>query len=305
MRVLFVSNEDDPVGWRQELAARVPGLEFVVWPAAVDPASVDVALCYSPPAGLLRSLPRLLMVQSLAAGLDHLDGDRAPAPGVTVCRLIDPTVPDMIAEYVLAAVMRHHREFDMFAAAQARQDWCFSAPRPAASRRVGVLGLGPLGIAATTLLTRVGFVVAGWSRNPKRFAQIEVFHGAAGLDAMARRSEILVCVLPLTAETAGILSGRLFVLLPPGAALVNLGRGAHLVDDDLLCALDNGQLAGATLDVFRDEPLPVQHPFWRHPRILVTPHVAAFPQPRTAASVVAERLNQLAFDRTAGAKPPA
>ncbi len=313
MRLLFVSSQDDPVAWQHELSARVSGLEFIIWPCSFDPASVDVVLCYNPPAGLLRTLPNLLLVQSLAAGLDHLDGDRAPAPGITVCRLVDPSVPGMIAEYVLAAVMRHHREFDVLAAAQARQEWRFSIPRVAADRRVGILGLGPLGVASATLLSQVGFPVVGWSRGTKDVPGVEVFPGAVGLEVVARRSDVLVCLLPLTAETTGILNRSLLALLPAGAALVNIGRGAHLVDADLLSALDSGKLSGATLDVFPDEPLPAGHPFWCHPKILVTPHVAAFPRPASAAPVVAERLARLiagkvvtqeVSTRTASAPPP-
>jgi glyoxylate/hydroxypyruvate reductase len=293
MRLLFVSHEDDAAAWKKALAARVPGLAFVVWPDRVEPASVDVALCFNPPAGLLRGLPRLRLVQSLAAGLDHLDGDRAPMPGVPVFRLQDPGVPRMIAEYVLAAVMRHHREFDRLGEAQARQEWCFRLPRPSADRRIGILGMGPLGIAAAKLLRLLGFPVAGWSRGPKEVQDVEVCHGPDGLDDLARRSDVLICILPLTAETAGILNRRLFALLPEAASLINLGRGAHLVDEDLLQALDQGQLAGATLDVFRNEPLPTAHPFWAHPKILITPHVAGFPRPETAAEAVANRLVQL------------
>jgi guanidinopropionase len=177
--------------------------------------------------------------------------------------------------------------------AQARQEWCFRLPRPSAGRRIGILGMGPLGIAAAKLLGLVGFPVAGWSRGPKQVQDVEVCHGPSGLDDMARRSDMLVCILPLTAETAGILNRRLFDLLPEAASLINLGRGAHLVDEDLLQALDQGQLAGATLDVFRDEPLPTAHPFWAHPKILITPHVAGFPRPETAAEAVADRVVRL------------
>jgi glyoxylate/hydroxypyruvate reductase A len=162
----------------------------------------------------------------------------------------------------------------------------------AAERPVGILGFGTLGQDAGRKLKALGFPVAGWSRSPKAIAGFETFAGPDGLDALLARSEILVCLLPLTPETGGILNARNFALLPRGAGIVNAGRGGHLVEDDLIPALDSGQLSGAVLDVFREEPLPPAHRFWLHPRIIVTPHIAAETHPPTAAAIIGEAIRR-------------
>jgi len=293
VQVLFVSAFDDPTAWRSALACHNAAIELVVWPGEVDPGAIEVALAYKPPPGLLRSLPRLRAVLSLAAGLDHLDGDRGPNPGVPVVPLRDPDFARVMAEYVLTCVMRHHRDFHRFTDAQARCDWRFRPPLPTSERTVGILGLGPLGQRAAALLATVGFKVLGWSRSRKAVPGITVFDGTDGLLDIAKLSEILVCLLPLTAETSGILDRRLFHLMPPGASLVNVGRGQHVVEADLLAALDAGHLSGATLDVMATEPPEPTHPFWAHPRILLTPHVAAFPRPETAAPIIAEIIERM------------
>jgi glyoxylate/hydroxypyruvate reductase A len=298
VQVLFVSEFDDPTAWRSELARHNAPIELVVWPGdvdvpAVDVSAVEIALAYKPPSGLLRSLPRLRAVLSLAAGLDHLDGDRGPNPGVPVVPLRDPDFARIMAEYVLTCVMRHHREFHRFTDAQARREWRFRPPLPASQRTVGILGLGPLGQGAAALLAAVGFKVLGWSRSHKAVPGTTVFNGPTGLLEIAKMSEVLVCLLPLTSETSGILDRRLFGLMPPGASLVNVGRGRHLVEVDLLEALDTGHLSGATLDVMATEPPEPAHPFWTHPGILLTPHVAAFPRPETAALVIAETIERI------------
>jgi glyoxylate/hydroxypyruvate reductase A len=294
MRLLFVSDYDDPEAWRRALLDRLPDLTIEIGPAPADPAAVDVALAYKPPAGLLRGLPNLKAVLSLAAGVDHLRGAAAPAATVPVARLVDPAFAHMMASYVLAAVLRHHRDFDRYARQQADGVWRFHPPRASRFRRVGILGLGPLGIEAARLLRAAGFPVAGWSRSAKAIDDLPSFAGADGFTALLRRSDILVCLLPLTAETTGLLDARAFAAMPAGAALVNVGRGGHVVDADLLAALDQGRLAGATLDVFHDEPPAADHPFWRHPRVLMTPHVAAYPDPETAADAIADNLRRLA-----------
>jgi glyoxylate/hydroxypyruvate reductase A len=189
--------------------------------------------------------------------------------------------------------MRHHRDFHWFSDAKAGRDWRFRPPLPTSERTVGILGLGPLGQRAAALLATVGFKVLGWSRSHKAVPGTTVFAGPKGLLEIATLSEILVCLLPLTPETSGILDRCLFGLMPPGASLVNVGRGQHLVEADLLEALDAGHLSGATLDVMATEPPEPAHPFWTHPRILLTPHVAAFPRPETAGPVIAEIIERI------------
>jgi glyoxylate/hydroxypyruvate reductase A len=194
----------------------------------------------------------------------------------------------------LTAVLRHHREFDRFSRAQRRKEWSYAFPLGPAERRVGVLGLGELGRAVASTLSAQGFPVAGWSRTAKEAEGITCFAGEAGLKPFLARTDILVCLLPLTAATRGILAAATFAALPQGAFVINVGRGAHLVEADLLAALASGQLAGATLDVFDQEPLPAASPLWDHPNVLITPHVASYCDPRTAADGVADNLRRLA-----------
>jgi glyoxylate/hydroxypyruvate reductase A len=213
--------------------------------------------------------------------------------------MVEPGLTQGMREYVLLHVLRHHRDMPRLARQQAARRWEPFASPLAQERGVGVMGLGILGADAAAALAAVGFRVAGWSRRPKALPGIESFAGEDGLAPFLARSEILVCLLPLTPATAGILDARLFAALPPGAALVNAARGEHLVEADLLAALGGGQLSGATLDAFRSEPLPPEHPFWGHPLIRVTPHNASLTRPETGARSMAEAIRRI----LAGAAP--
>jgi glyoxylate/hydroxypyruvate reductase A len=292
MAVLFLAPTESPSRWAAELRKHLPELDLRVWPDIGDPHDIEEALAWHPPAGVLGTLPNLGLVAALGAGVDHLFADPAFPLEVPVVRLVDPYMTAAMSEYVQLQVLRLHRH-DIDYLAQQREEVWRERPQPnAAERRVGVLGLGNLGSDAAVRLRVTGFDVAGWSRRPRKLPGIQCHHGADGLAALLARSEILVCLLPLTPETAGILDRRLFAALPRGASLVNCGRGGHLVEADLVPALDGGQLSAAVLDVFQDEPLPPGHPFWRHPRIVVTPHAAAATHAPTAAAILAENLKR-------------
>jgi glyoxylate/hydroxypyruvate reductase A len=204
---------------------------------------------------------------------------------------------EAMCEYIALQVLRLHRQDVDYRAQQAAGEWREHSQKNAAERTVGILGFGTLGEAAGRTLQALGFDVAGWSRSAKEVPGFTTFAGAAGLDRMLARSEILICLLPMTPETEGILNTELFARLPRGAAIVNAGRGRHLVEADLLAALASGQLSAAVLDVFRDEPLPPAHPFWRHQRIIVTPHVAAETHPPTATAIIAAAIEDLEAGR--------
>lgn len=284
--------------WKSELERRVPGLDFRAYPEIGDKEDIAVALVWKPPRGLLASLPRLKLIVSLGAGVDHLLGDPELPRDVPIMRLVDPYMVAQMSEYVLMQVLRLHRQ-DLAYAAQQRDEVWRELPQPeAAQRRVGILGLGQFGANAAATLRAHGFDVAGWSRRPKTIDGVTCHHGEAGFAAVLARSDILVCLLPLTSETSGILDKHAFALLPKGAMVINVGRGSHLVEEDLLAALDTGQLGGAALDVFRDEPLPQGHPIWRHPRIIVTPHIAAVTNPLTGAQIVADAIHRLREGRS-------
>jgi glyoxylate/hydroxypyruvate reductase A len=268
----------------------MPQLEVRLWPEIGNPAEIDYALVWRPEPGLLASLPNLKLILSLGAGVDHILCDPFLPRHVPIVRLVDPYMTDAMSEYITLQVLRLHRQDVDYRAQQEAGIWRELDQKNATERPVGILGFGELGQDAGRKLKGLGFDVAFWTRTPKSVAGFRGYAGEAGLAALLGRSEILVCLLPLTAATEGILNSATFGMLPRGAALINAARGQHLVEEDLLSALSNGQLSAAVLDVFRDEPLPPGHPFWRHPRIVMTPHSAAATHPPTAAPIILENI---------------
>jgi glyoxylate/hydroxypyruvate reductase A len=292
MALLFRSTVDSAARWRTQLARRTQELDIRLWPEIGNSADIDYALVWRPEPGFLASLPNLKLILSLGAGVDHLLGDPQLPRHLPIVRLVDPHMTDAMSEYVVLQVLRLHRRDLDYRTQQETRVWRELDQQNAAQRRVGILGLGELGQDAAKKLKALGFDVAGWSRSDRTVAGISSYAGPAGLTRLLRRSEILVCLLPLTAETEGILNTRTLALLPRGAALVNPARGAHLVEEDLLATLASGQISAAVLDVFREEPLPAGHPFWHHPRIVLTPHVAAFTNPATAAPIILDNIRR-------------
>ena len=291
MALLFLSEADPVDDWRDALLAEIPDLDIRVWPDHVgDPDEIDLALVWRPPPGELKRYPNLKAILSLGAGVDSMLQDRT-LPDLPLARMVDPSLTRTMADYVLLATLRHHRQFDLFEREQRARNWSFTFPKSVQDRKVGIMGQGILGEAAGLSLKAQGFDVVGWSRSPKPLSDVETFHGEDQINAFLSRSEILICLLPLTGDTRGILNAGLFAQLPEGAYLVNVARGGHLIEDDLIQALDSGQLAGATLDVFDSEPLPQESPLWQHERILITPHVASYCVPKTAAKGVAENIH--------------
>jgi glyoxylate/hydroxypyruvate reductase len=291
LALMFLSPDDPAEAWRRELRARMPELEVRIWPEVGDPAAIDLALVWRPPPGELARYLNLKAILSLAAGIEWLIGDPT-VPDVPIARMVDPSLTRTMSEYVLLAVLRHHREFDRFEREQRARRWSYRFPPQATERRVGIMGLGELGAAVARRLTDHGFAVSGWSRTPKSLAGVTAYVGRSELHAFLHRTDILVCLLPLTAETLGILDAETFASLPHGAFVINVARGAHLVEADLLAALESDHLGGATLDVFQTEPLPPESPLWSHPKVLVTPHVASYCLPATAADGVADNIRR-------------
>jgi glyoxylate/hydroxypyruvate reductase A len=299
MALLFISKSDDPDAWRAMLAEALPDLEVRVWPDLGDAAAIEIALVWKPKPGVLAGLPGLKLIQSLGMGVDHIFVDPDLPADVPVARLVDPDMVRQMSEYVIFAALRHHRRMDDYDANQRAGKWQGAGLRDTPEVRAGVLGLGEIGRDTARKLALLGFQVAGWSRTAKALDGIESFHGSAGLIPFLNRSDILVCLLPLTPETQGILDARAFAALPSGAYVINLARGGHIVEADLLAALDRGHLAGATLDVFETEPLPAGHAFWTHPKIHITPHVAGLTNPRTAAAQVVENIRRVQAGKAA------
>lgn len=277
--------------WRSRLLLHLPENEPLVQANhEYDKRAVEVALVANPPAGSLSSLPNLRFIQSLWAGVDQLLSDVSLPPDVPLARLVDPAMTQAMVECAIAQVFYLHRQLPTYLKQQSDRIWR-QLPQPLASdRSVGVLGLGALGLPVARALAALGFPVAGWSLSQRKDMTIECHHGTSGLARVANRSQILINLLPLTPQTAGILNESLFQQLPMGAALMNLARGGHLVERDLLAAFDSQRLTHAVLDVFNAEPLAANHPFWTHPQITVFPHVAATTDPATAAEIASENI---------------
>ncbi len=268
--------------WQQALVTALPEARWLDLDAArAAPHTVQAAVVANPPPGSLQGLPALRLIQSLWAGVDHLLADPTLPAGVPVARMVDPAMGAAMAETALWAVLSLHRGFFAYAERQRLAQWRVHGQRRADEVRVLVLGQGEMGRAATARIAALGYAVRGWRRD------------GTALPPLLAVADIVVNLLPLTPATHGLLDGRFFAALPSQASIVNLARGAHVVDADLLAALDSGHLRHAVLDVFATEPLPAGHPYWKHPRVTVLPHAAALTDPRSAAAVVARNLRAL------------
>jgi glyoxylate/hydroxypyruvate reductase A len=275
--------------WQKLFADALPDLPFRVWPDIGDPADVRYLAAWQPSAELVRDLPNLEVLFSVGAGVDQLDLSGIPAH-VAVVRMIEPRLTQAMAEYVAMSVLALHRNLIDYVAAQRERRWSPIELVPAEQRRVGIMGLGTLGLAAIEALRPFGFPLAGWSRSERSIPGVQCFAGPEALAGFLASTDILVCLLPLTDETRSILNRDLFALLPDGAGLINAARGGHLVESDLLEALERGGIAGAILDVMAEEPPPPSHPFWQHPRILITPHMASNTDAETGGRALLENV---------------
>jgi len=288
--ILFLTGAEDPAVWGPALRARLPEARVYTEADTFDRSEIEIAIVAAPRAGALRDLPSLRLVQSLWMGVDGLIADPAVPRDVPIARMVDPEMTSQMPEAALAHVLHLHRLHDVYARQQRDHEWR-QRPQPLATRRgVGVLGLGQLGARTAAVLAAAGFRVHGFSRGPKRIEGVQTH---TELDATLAASEILVNLLPLTAATRGLLDGARLARLPHGACVVNLARGEQIVDADLLAALDAGRLRHAILDVFDQEPLPADHPYWTHPAVTVMPHVAAQSTPESCLPVVVENLRRM------------
>jgi glyoxylate/hydroxypyruvate reductase A len=294
MNALLVSTKPATMQvWREELLALDPGLDIRLFPDTGPVEDIAAAVTWNHPPEDLHRYPNLKLLISMGAGVDHLFRPPGPPPGVAVVRLVDRLLTTAMSEYVMIAVLRHHRQDEGYRALQAARVWEELPAPDTEATRIGILGLGNLGADAARKLAALGFRVTGWSRMPKELPGIGTVSGNDALLPFLARTDILVCLLPLTPETEGILCARTLAALPRGAYVINPARGGHVVEEDLLAALDSGHVSGATLDVFRTEPLPVAHRFWAHPKVVLTPHAASITIPRSVAPQVVDNLARL------------
>jgi glyoxylate/hydroxypyruvate reductase A len=287
----------DPVRgeqWKALFAEHAPDIQWRAWPDIGDPADIEYLAAWQAPDDLQAVLPNLKVLFALSAGVDQLELSRLPGT-LPVVRLLDPGISQGMCEYACFSVLSLHREMLRYRQQQLEGHWQAHRLIPAAKRRVGVMGLGLQAQHIVSSLRPFGFQLSGWARGQHQIEGVTCYAGAEQLPAFLAECDILLCVLPLTEQTQGILDHRVFEQLPQGAALINMGRGGHLVESDLLAALDSGRLSAAVLDVLQQEPAAPDHPFWRHPRILLTPHVAAMTQPESAFPGLLENIRR--FER--------
>ncbi|WP_103308320.1 MULTISPECIES: glyoxylate/hydroxypyruvate reductase A [unclassified Pseudomonas] len=284
----------DPVRgeqWKRLFAEHAPDIEWRAWPDIGEPKDIRYLAAWQAPDDLETLLPNLEVLFALSAGVDQLDLDRLPT-SLPVVRLLDPGITRGMCEYASFAVLSLHRDMLRYRQQQVARCWQVHLLQPAAQRRVGVMGLGMQARQILATLQTFGFALSGWARSEHRIAGVDCFAGDAQLPAFLGQCDIVLCVLPLTEQTKGILNRQLFQHLPKGAALVNMGRGGHLIEEDLLDALASGQLSAAVLDVLQQEPAASDHPFWQHPQILLTPHIAAMTQPESAFGVLLDNIRR-------------
>lgn len=291
MSILYRSDAPRAAAWARYFAEHAPDLDFRVWPDAGKLDKIEYLIAWQVPRELLAALPRVKVLFSSGAGIDHVDFSAVPAH-IPIVRMVEPGIINGMVEYVSLAVLALHRDFFDYAAAKAARTWNALEVPPASARTIGVMGMGVLGRAVLERLATYGFRLRGWNRSLRHMEGVESFAGAEQLQPFLEGCEVLICLLPLTPATKGILNRELFAALPSGAALINVGRGPHLVDADLLDALNSGRLSRAILDVTDPEPLAPEHPFWSHPRVFLTPHVASMTQPETAAPILLENLRR-------------
>ncbi|USX14443.1 glyoxylate/hydroxypyruvate reductase A [Oxalobacteraceae bacterium OTU3CAMAD1] len=294
MRILLHRADGKTEPWIKDFTKFLPEAEFEIWHAGETSQPCDYAVVWSPPEAMLPELAQVKAIFNTGAGVDALlrFGDAIPRE-VPIIRLGDAGMAVQMAEYVTYSVLRYFRRFDEYEA-QARSGlW---APLPQHTKGdfpVGVLGMGVLGTRVLEALAPFGFPLRGWSRSEKRVPGVQCYHGSDGLDTFLRGSRVLVCMLPLTPETSNLVDRTNMGKLPAGAFIINVARGAHIAEPDLLSLIKSGHIAAATLDVFRNEPLPAQHPFWQEPRITITPHISALTLRRESVQQIAEKIRKL------------
>src|SRR6478672_7245208 len=293
---LLLSGLDQHIGtaqaWRDAFAEHLPGMEVRIWPHVGDVADIRYFAFMHPDFDALPTLPNLKAMFSRSAGVEAFV-NHPKLPKVPLGKMEPPGGDPMMTEYVVMHVLRFHRDMPAYQAAQANREWLRKRIVRPEERRVGFLGYGMMAKAPALVLQSLGFKVSAWVRSPRQAAEVPLFHGRDQLAPFLGQTDIAVCLLPLTAETEGIFCARRFAMMPRGAMLVNVGRGRHVVNDDLIAALDSGQLSYAALDALYPEPLPPESPLWTHPRVTVMPHVARRPTVRQLVAEVAANIRSL------------
>ena len=290
MSFLIISSQRDPKAWVEALKAQDPRLELEVYPEVQDPEKVEFALSWKHPHGIYKDYPNLKVIASMGAGIDHIIGDPDIPKHIKITRVIDEQLTKDMGIFVLSLILEYLRNLSFHHCSTGWKPQKYLRPEEV---QVGIMGMGILGVGAAETLIRNRFNVTGWSRTKKEILGVTTFHGREQLQDFLKNSQVLICLLPLTSETENILNKDLFEKLPQGAYVINVARGPHLVEEDLLEMIEKDHLSGAALDVFRKEPLPQDHPFWRDEKIKITPHIASVTNPATVVPQILENYSRM------------
>jgi glyoxylate/hydroxypyruvate reductase A len=290
---ILISAAGEDMRWKEAMTARLPDADIVITDDNYDPKTIDYALLWKQPQGMLKSLAGIKAIFSLGAGVDHILASPSLPEETPIVRLEDAGMADQMIQYHLYAALHFMRDFDVYARQQTKADWTQHEVARISQCRVGVMGLGALGAAVATELSNLGFAVSGWSRSMKAIDGISTFAGKETLNEFLGQSDILICLLPRTRETEGVINAETLSQLPKNAAVINAARGAMIVEADLLRLLDMGHLRGAFLDVASTEPLPESHPFWDHAKIRLTPHIAAATRIEESVDQIADNIARI------------
>jgi glyoxylate/hydroxypyruvate reductase len=293
MSIVIITEGKDVSQWMKALKERRPDLDVHIHPEVRNKDEIEFALTWRHPVGAFKEYPNLKCIASMGAGVDHILRDPNLPENTVITKLEDENLTSDMGAFVVAVVMNHVRGLSAYKILEANQNWNKQPYLTIADTTIGIMGMGILGSYAAEQLHKLGFKVNGWARSEKDIKNIHVYVGEQGLDNFLLKSDILICLLPLTEDTENILNKEVLKKLPKNAFVINVARGQHLVEQDLIEMIDSGHLSGASLDVFREEPLPADHPFWGHPKINITPHIASVTDPASAVSQILDNYDKL------------
>jgi len=297
MALLIICNDRDLSPWTAALKNTEPDLDLRVYPEEGNLEDIEFVLCWKHPRGILKRYPNLKVISSLGAGVDHLLSDPDLPLSIPIVRIVDPELAHAMSEFVIGLIFNHLRSFTQYHENQKQKIWKVNNFQIAPNVQVGIMGMGVLGQDLAIKLAAIGFNVVGWAQSPKKIKNVKVYKGLDEFDEFLSETNILVCLLPLTEKTKNILNKDTFSKVQDQAFIINVARGNHLVDEDLIEMIDNDKLSGASLDVFRNEPLPENHPFWSHPKINITPHIASLTNPISVAPQIIENYKRAMADQ--------
>jgi glyoxylate/hydroxypyruvate reductase len=288
MSIVLIFNNKDPKPWEQSLREKLPEIAIHVYPNITNADWVDFAICWKPEPYVLQQFKNLRVIQSIGAGVDHITRTQVLQPEQILTRIVDDNLTNDMWEFLLAAVLSNIKKLPLYAQQQNAKNWQPTPYRSIKNTTVSILGLGQIGACVAAQFAALGFVVKGWSQSDKHIHNVQCFAGESGFNACLKDANFLINLLPLTQATEGILNRNTLKKAKNGAFLINVGRGEHLMEDDLIELLDKKHLSGALLDVFRKEPLPREHAFWTHPKIQITPHIASLTDFESATTQIAQ-----------------